>query len=177
VSSRPILTPLGTGANGYNSGMSEATPPRVVSFAFTPADIEQRPEDRYARVAANRVTLAVNHGIVGDTKGRAGRRQLNVMRAETMAGLRAEGFRTGPGELGEQIVIAGLEDADLKIGRQFQLGDAVIEVTLPREPCGRFAHIQGKPKETAEGRIGVMARVVVGGDVAVGDAVRELAVR
>ena len=34
--------------------------------------------------------------------------------------------------------------------------------------------IQGKPKQAAKGRLGVMARVVTGGKVAVGDPVELL---
>jgi MOSC domain-containing protein YiiM len=58
-------------------------------------------------------------------------------------------------------------------GSQLRLGAmAVIEVTLPRTPCDRFAHIQGTSTESAEGKLGVMARIVTGGEIAVGDEVR-----
>ncbi len=147
--------------------------PHVVSIAYRPADIEQRPPDRYGRVAAERATLIEERGIDGDTKSRGGKRQLNVMRAETVEGLRADGFRTEPGELGEQLVIAGLEEDALTTGARLRLGDTVVlEITEPRTPCGRFAHIQGKTIKEAWGRIGAMARVVCGGEVAVGAEVR-----
>jgi MOSC domain-containing protein YiiM len=143
--------------------------PHLVSIAYKPADIEQRPEDHYARVAVGRAALAEGRGVEGDTKGRGGERQLNVMLAETVAGLREEGFRTAPGELGEQLVIAGLEPGLLVPGARLRLGEAaVIEVTSPRTPCGRFEHIQGKPIKAAWGKLGVMARVVCGGEVDVG---------
>lgn len=143
----------------------------VFSLVFTPAGSERKPADHYARVPADRLTLAVRQGVVGDAKGGGGRRQLNVMRAETVADLRAEGFHAGPGELGEQVVVAGLEEADLAVGNRLRVGAAVIEVTLPRTGCLRFERIQGKAKQTVEGRLGVMARVVADGEVAVGDAV------
>jgi hypothetical protein len=53
--------------------------PHVVSLAYKPADLERRPEDRFSRVAVERVTLAVGHGIAGDTKGREDSRQLNII--------------------------------------------------------------------------------------------------
>jgi MOSC domain-containing protein YiiM len=143
--------------------------PQIVSITYRPADIEQRPEDHYARVPVERATLIDERGIAGDTKGRGGSRQLNVMLAETVQGLRAEGFRTAPGELGEQLVITGLEPSLLAPGARLRLGEAaVIEVTTPRTPCSRFEHIQGKSIKAAWGNIGVMARVVCGGDIAVG---------
>jgi MOSC domain-containing protein YiiM len=146
--------------------------PHLVSITYKPADIEQRPEDHYARVAVERVALVEGRGIDGDTKGHGGDRQLNVMLAETVADLRAEGFRTGPGELGEQLVITGLEPSLLVPGVRLRLGEtAVIEVTSPRAPCSRFEHIQGRPIAAASGKIGVMARVVCGGAIAVGEEV------
>jgi MOSC domain-containing protein YiiM len=152
--------------------------PHVVSICYKPAGVEQRPADRFARVTVAEAVLVEGHGIDGDAKGGrdkngTNKRQLNVMFAETMAGLRAEGFKADPGELGEQIVVAGLDEAALTPGTRLALGEsAVIEVTLSRTGCDRFAHIQGKPKEIAKGRLGIMARVVVGGAVRAGDEVR-----
>ena len=143
---------------------------RVVSIAFTPEAGNRHPPDHYARAPVESVVLVAGHGIEGDAKGGRGRRQLNVMLAETVAELRAEGFRTAPGELGEQFVLAGLDPAEVVPGVRVRIGgSAVIEVTLPRTPCGRFATVQGKPKESGENRIGVMARVLTGGEVRVGD--------
>jgi MOSC domain-containing protein YiiM len=147
--------------------------PHVVSICYTPDGVERKPADRFARVAVAEAVLADGYGIEGDRKGGSDKRQLNVMTAETLAQLRAEGFKAGPGELGEQVVVAGVDEAALTPGARLALGgSAVIEVTLPRTGCDRFAHIQGKPKEAAKGRLGVMARVVAGGTVRVGDAVR-----
>jgi MOSC domain-containing protein YiiM len=146
---------------------------RVVSIVYRPKDTG-RPQDRYARVPAERVTLAESKGIVGDRKGGSGDRQLNVMRAETVAELGSEGFKAEPGELGEQIVVAGLPADALTTGARLRLGAAVIEVGIPRTGCARFEMIQGKSRHEAKGRLGVLARVVTGGEVAVGDPVEPL---
>jgi MOSC domain-containing protein YiiM len=149
--------------------------PEVVSIVYTPSPAGTRPPDRYARVAVERALLVENRGIDGDAKGRPGTRQINVMCAEILADLAAEGFETRPGELGEQVVIAGVPAADLVPGARLQFGQAVVEVTLPRTGCDRFEHIQGKPRQSVRGRLGVLVKVVSGGEVAVGDAVRVLA--
>jgi MOSC domain-containing protein YiiM len=149
--------------------------PRVVSIVFTPGDVEVRkPQGHYARVAADRVQLVEFLGIDGDAKGGAGDRQLNVMLAESLADLGTEGFRTDPGAMGEQIVISGIPADALVAGARLKLGAAVIEIGIPRTGCARFEMIQGKPKQSAKGRLGAMARVVTGGAVAVGDAVEVL---
>ena len=146
--------------------------PQVVSIVYTPSPPGPRPQDRFERVAVERAQLVENHGIEGDAKGRPGTREVNVMCAEVLAELAAEGFQTAPGEMGEQVVIAGVPAAALAPGVRLQLGGAVIEVILPRTGCARFEHIQGRPKQSGQGRLGVMARVVSGGEVAVGDEVR-----
>lgn len=149
--------------------------PHVVSIVYTPRDAPQpRPPDHYARVPVERVTLVENRGIKGDVKGRPGTRQLNIMAAETLAELAAEGFKTGPGEMGEQVVVAGIDPNTVAVGTRVQIGEAVVEVTIPRTGCDRFESIQGKPKQSVKGRLGVLVRVVAGGEVAVGDAVRVL---
>lgn len=150
--------------------MAAITTAHIVSITYRPAHIEQRPADYFARLPLDRATLIEGHGIEGDTKGRWQNRELNVMRAETVERLREEEFRTRPGELGEQLVIAGLEPDLLVPGVRLHLGaSAVIEITCPRTPCSRFAHIQGQPIKAARDKLGVMARVVRGGDIAVGD--------
>jgi MOSC domain-containing protein YiiM len=147
--------------------------PQVVSLTYKPADMERKPADRYSRVAVERVMLVIGHGIAGDSKGRPDSRQLNVMLAETVEQLRSEGFQTAPGELGEQIIIAGLPVEAAAPGVRLRLGEsAVIELVFARVPCRRFARIQGLPKDAARGRIGFMARVLAGGEVAVGSPVQ-----
>ena len=143
--------------------------------SITPRNVEVRkPQDRYARVAVERTRLVEFHGIDGDAKGGATDRQLNIMLAETLDELGAEGFKIEPGAMGEQIVVAGLDPASLANGAHLKLGAAIVEVGIPRTGCDRFEMIQGKPKQSAKGRLGVMARVVTGGEVAVGDAVEVL---
>ncbi len=116
--------------------------------------------------------LTVDRGIEGDRKGKGRDRQLNIMSAETLANLAAEGFKTGPGQMGEQIVVDGIGVDSLPAGARIRLGEsAVVEVTIARTGCDRFEHIQGKLKKLVRGRLGVMARVVTGGPIAVGDAV------
>src|SRR5581483_11674133 len=97
-------------------------------------------------------------------KGGTGKRQLNVMCAEVLDQLRGEGFEVEPGRMGEQLVIAGVPAGSLTVGARVRIGPtAVIEVTLPRTGCERFEQIQGRPKGSVAGRLGVMARVAVSG--------------
>src|SRR5579859_4807873 len=144
----------------------------VASIAFSPPAENQRPEDHYHRVAATMAKLIADRGIESDRKGKGGDRQINIMSAETLAHLREVGFKTGAGEMGEQLVLAGIDVDVLSPGTRLRLGmEAVVEVLQLRTGCDRFERIQGKHKKLARGKLGVIARVIASGAIAVGDPV------
>jgi MOSC domain-containing protein YiiM len=145
---------------------------QIVSIAWSPPTGQPRPKDRYHRDSFPSAVLSVDRGIEADRKSKGGDRQINIMSAATLACLASEGFKTGPGQMGEQIVLDGIEVDPLPVGARIRLGEsAVVEVTSARSGCDRFEHIQGKLKKLVRGRLGVMARVVTGGPIAVGDPV------
>jgi MOSC domain-containing protein YiiM len=150
--------------------------PHLTSIVYSPASDTPQPPDHYYRVALEQARLTVEGGIQGDRKGGHPDRQLNVMSAETLASLAAEGFYTRPGQMGEQLALGGLDVNVLPPGTRVRIGaEAVIELVKPRTGCDRFEHIQGRLAVEAAGRMGVMARVVAGGDIRVGDPVSVLA--
>jgi methyl halide transferase len=145
---------------------------KIASIVHTPAGIDPRPPDHYARVPLQTAILEAGCGIVTDRKGSRPERQLNVMALESLEQLRTKGYRTAPGEMGEQIVLSGIAVDQLAAGARLRLGEAVvIEVVKPRTGCDRLRHIQGCTPAEVAGRLGVMARVLVGGAIQVGDAV------
>jgi len=147
----------------------------IYSIVYTPANVERHPQDFYARVPLQEATLTLKHGIEGDLKGKQPDRQLNVMSFETLQQLSAEGFQTAPGQLGEQLTLKGLDVNALQEGDQIQLGDeARIEIIKARTGCDRFEHIQGRSPSLVQGRMGMMAKVVAGGVIRVGDPVKVL---
>jgi MOSC domain-containing protein YiiM len=155
--------------------MSETTSTAIASIVHKPEGAVPDPEDRYLRVPLTSATLVVGHGIQGDRKGGHPKRQLNIMSLEALQTLSAEGFSTQPGQMGEQIMIRGLDVGQLAEGDRLQIGaQACVEVISHRTGCDRFEHIQGQAPSRAAGRMGVMAGVVVGGVIRVGDPVKVL---
>jgi MOSC domain-containing protein YiiM len=146
----------------------------IYSLVYKPQD-EDAP-DHYTRIPMQVVKLVAGQGIEGDLNGKGNpNRNLNVMSAETQAELKGEGFKTKPGELGEQIAVKGLDVDALAWGTRLQLGEsAVIEIVKPRTGCDRFEAIQGKLRTDAANRLGMMAAVIVGGAVRVGDPITVL---
>ena len=144
----------------------------VTSIVYKPKSAGSDPEDHYLRIPLDSARLVAGRGIEGDRKGGHPNRNLNIMSFEILEALREEGFSTLPGQMGEQIVIQGLDVGKLSVGEQLQIGDgALVEVVSHRTGCERFEGIQGKSPILAAGRMGVMAKVITGGRIAVGDSV------
>ena len=147
----------------------------VVSIVYKPESDITDPENHYLRISLNTAKLVARYGIEGDRKGGNPKRNLNIMSYETLETLRKDGFSTLPGQMGEQIIIQGIDVGQLVEGAQLQIGDqACVEVVSHRTGCQRFEKIQGKSPQLAAGRMGVMAKVVTSGRIAIGDAVKVL---
>ncbi|MDQ3779937.1 MAG: MOSC domain-containing protein [Chloroflexota bacterium] len=109
-------------------------------------------------------------------------RQAHLIHAELHDELRAAGFAVAPGEMGENITTRGVDLLGLPTGTRLHLGEtALVEVTGLRNPCAQLDSIQpGLMAATLArddgGRLirkaGVMAIVLVGGEVRPGDAIR-----
>jgi MOSC domain-containing protein YiiM len=147
----------------------------VTSIVYKPEGTVSDEGDHYLRIPLNSAHLIAGYGIEGDCKGGHPKRNLNIMSFEALEALHKEGFSTQPGQMGEQIVIRGLDVGKLVEGDRFQIGDhACVEVVSHRTGCQRFEHIQGKTRQQAAGCMGVMAKVVADGMIAVGDPVKLL---
>jgi len=147
---------------------------QIASIVFKPAGVDE-PGDDYLRVDLDEATLIAGYGIDGDIKGGHPDRNLNIMSYETLTILRGQGFYTEPGQMGEQVVIHQLDVDNLPPGTRVQLGDAaIIEVLKPRTGCDRFEKYQKRSRQEAAGQMGMMARVITGGKIRVGDPVKVL---
>ncbi len=145
----------------------------VASIVYKPEDATSDPEDHYVRVPLSSAVLVAGHGIEGDRKGGHPKRQLNLMSLETLQALAEEGFKTMPGQMGEQITLREFDVSILNKGDRLQIGEqACVEIVSHRTGCERFEQIQGKSPLLAAGRLGAMGRVVVGGTIHVGNPVK-----
>jgi MOSC domain-containing protein YiiM len=80
------------------------------------------------------------------------------------------------GEFGENLTTEGVDVNGARVGEQWQVGTALLEVSGPRVPCWRFAaRMNDKhfPRRFTEAlRPGAYLRIIVEGDVAAGDEAR-----
>ena len=77
---------------------------------------------------------------------------------------------------GENFLVAGYDEATVCIGDVWQVGEARLQVTQPRSPCGKIGLYNGIPdmlgEVVATARMGWLLRVLTPGQVARGDAVQ-----
>jgi MOSC domain-containing protein YiiM len=88
------------------------------------------------------------------------------------------GERQPPGSFGENLTLSSFGADDVRIGDRFRVGEALLEVTAPRIPCGVFAtHVRRREwvkRFAAAGRPGLYTRVLEPGEVAAGDPAERL---
>lgn len=92
--------------------------------------------------------------------------------------VREFGIAFGPGVLGENLLIAGLREADVASGDRLRIGGAILRVTQPRMPCAKlvakFNSARVAKFMLAEVLTGFYATVEQEGDVIAGDVIEIL---
>jgi MOSC domain-containing protein YiiM len=64
---------------------------------------------------------------------------VSVWSAEAIAMLVREGHPIFPGAAGENVTVAGVDWATLRPGTRLQVGEALLEITMPALPCAKNA--------------------------------------
>jgi MOSC domain-containing protein YiiM len=131
-----------------------------------------------ARTVPSTMALA-GIGLADDRLGQRGEaelstRQVTLIQAEHMAVIAqlARVDAVDPIGLRRNLVVSGINLVALRIAR-VRVGDAVLEIVGPCHPCSRMEEEIGPGGYAAmRGHGGMTARIVTGGLIRVGDAVR-----
>ena len=116
----------------------------------------------------SQVAARADLGLEGDAHSRPGsKRQVLLIESETL-----REFSVAPGALKENITTAGIPLAALGAGSRLRVGEVVLEITMACAPCAFVDSVQAGLRPRLQGRRGTLARVLEGGSVRVGDAVR-----
>jgi len=77
------------------------------------------------------------------------------------------------GMFGENLTVSGLNESEIRIGDRFQIGEVVVQVTQPRQPCFKLGVRFGDQSVVADFWTlpypGVYVRVLSQGEVKAGD--------
>ena len=124
-------------------------------------------EHRKPMRAVDEAVAVADQGLEGCIHARqGGKRQLLLVDGETL-----DEFGLVPGVLRENVTTEGLNMADLRAGQRLAIGTAVLEVTIPCEPCFRMDEIRMGLQGALKNRRGVLCRVIEGGRISRGDAI------
>jgi MOSC domain-containing protein YiiM len=146
--------------------------PKLVSIVYRPIG-PSKGDYGFTRVPLLEAQLIAGYGIEGDAKGGTDDRHLNILSSSNLQTLEQDGYKTRPGEIGEQLILDGVDVEQLPSGTRLSIGEtAQVELVKLRTGCTVFEGHQGKSREGAAGRLGMMAKVVTGGAIRVGDPVR-----
>jgi MOSC domain-containing protein YiiM len=179
VPTRPVAKFILNQAEG--SGKEEIVRGQIVQLNLKPREGRAR---GLPKRAASRLTITAE-GVEGDynrwrTEKANGDpdQAVLLLSEEILAGLQAEGWPVQPGDLGENVTVAGLPPDALRNGAVVRLGEVVLEVSKPCDPCTvlftlPYVGVERGPEflRVMVGRRGWFARVLQGGTVGVDTAV------
>lgn len=77
------------------------------------------------------------------------------------------------GMFGENLTISNLEETEIQVGNTYKLGEVIIEVTKPREPCMKLGLVFGTQEILKQfwnsTKCGIYFKVLQTGKVSIGD--------
>ena len=134
-----------------------------------------RPAREQPPVVVSSATVEIGSGLVGDRyRGRSmSKRQVTLIQQEHLDVIASMLGRNaiGPELLGRNLVVSGINLLALQRA-EFRVGDVVLEGTGQCHPCSRMEAVLGPGGYNAmRGHGGITARVIVPGEIRVGDSV------
>ena len=112
------------------------------------------------------VRAVAGHGFEGCAHANPPQREVLFVSQEHLDGLQLD-----PGVVRENITVAGDDVERWPVGQRVQVGEAVFEITMVCDPCYKMDEIREGLRKELQGKRGMLARVVEGGTVAVGDEI------
>ena len=108
-------------------------------------------------------------GLAQDAAFGRSKRQVLLIESETLQALGIQ-----PGDVRENVTVEGLALSRLAPSTQLSVGEAVLEVVGLCAPCSRMDEVRPGLQVELQDRRGVLARVVSGGSLRVGDPISVL---
>ncbi len=140
--------------------------PSIVSIA-----VSRRKGTRKTIVEEAR--LVPEHGLEGDAHAGTWHRQVSFLASESIARARETGLDVTFGDFAENIATRGVHWLEIPVGTQVRLGDsALVEITQIGKECPHKCAIYYQAGDCIMPREGIFGRVLEGGSIRAGDAVR-----
>ena len=122
---------------------------------------------RFPMREASEVEAIANKGFKGCIHGRPNsKRQVLLMDRETL-----DKFGLPPGAIKENVTVKGMDFQTLGVGQRLKIGESLLEITVPCDPCPRMDEIRMGLQEELRGQRGWLCQVIEAGKIRKGDAV------
>lgn len=121
--------------------------------------------------AVSEAELRADHGLVGDSHAGPGLRQVSLLGAADIQSMLDQGLKLKDGAFGENLVVEGLNLAELGIGSLLRIGEARLELTQIGKVCHSRCAIYTQTGDCIMPRAGLFARVISSGKVGPGSEV------
>ena len=116
--------------------------------------------------------LLVDHGLKDDAHVGSWIRQVSLLAKESIEKIRAKGLDVQYGDFAENLTTEGIDLPALPIGTRLKVGSEVLlEVTQIGKVCHERCNIFYAVGDCVMPREGIFAKVLVGGEVRVGDQI------
>jgi MOSC domain-containing protein YiiM len=114
----------------------------------------------------DRARAVEGHGLEGCAHAQPPWREVLFVSKEHLDAVGVE-----PGAIRENVTVDGSDVQAWPVGQRVRAGGAVFEVTMVCDPCHRMDELRPGLRAELEGRRGMLARVVEGGEIALGDTI------
>lgn len=118
--------------------------------------------------------LIEDWGIEKDAHGGKWHRQVSLLSFEKIEAFREKGAEVDFGAFGENLVVEGFDLSQIPVGSQFQIGEAVLELTQIGKECHNHCAIYQAVGDCIMPREGVFTKVIKGGEIKTGDEIHLL---
>jgi len=120
--------------------------------------------------------LRQDYGLIGDAHADCcTHRQTSLLAVESINKMQGLGFSVGPGDFAENLTVEGIDLVSLPVGTHLSIGGRVIlEVTQIGKECHTGCAIYRQVGKCIMPKEGVFARIIRGGLVRPGDALKVL---
>jgi MOSC domain-containing protein YiiM len=137
----------------------------VVGLFVSPGRGSGRSEPR------ERVRAIESQGLEGCAHANPPRREVLLVSKEHLDAVGVEA-----GAVRENVTVEGADVQSWPVGQRVRVGEALLEITLVCDPCSRMDELRPGLRAEIDGRRGMLAHVVEGGEIALGDPVEPVTV-
>jgi MOSC domain-containing protein YiiM len=116
--------------------------------------------------ARDRVRALEGYGLEGCAHANPPRREVLLASKDHL-----DAVDVALGAIRENITVDGSDVQSWPVGQRVRVGEALLEITMVCEPCQRMDDLRDGLRAELDGRRGMLAHIVEGGEIALGDEV------